>query len=140
MPFDKDWLKRRIKPLANFQGTAHELALAFGLGITLGIIPGTGAIAAAAVAAILRLNLPLMVAGALLTNPITTPFVYVGSFLLGSWLLQAWLPTVGFLRVVLSFLAGNLILALGLGTLGYLAVLGLTTLLRRGRLPRHSVF
>lgn len=125
--------KDRLKAISNFHGTPNELALAFGLGVALGIIPGTGAIAAAAVATIFRLNLPLMVAGALLTNPITTPFVYMGSYLLGSWLIGPWLAAHKVLQAITSIIAGNLILAAGLGLAGYLVVLGLAVLLRRGR-------
>ncbi len=118
-----EWLKGRLKALVNFRGTPHQMGLAFGLGLALGIIPGTGAIAAAATATILRLNLPLMVAGALIANPFTTPFVYTGSYLLGAWLLGDWLPAGRVLKVTLGVITGNLILAAGLGLIGYLVVL-----------------
>lgn len=126
----KEWMRGRFKPLVHFKGTPHQMALAFGLGVTLGVIPGTGAIVAVACAAILRLNLPLMVAGALMTNPITTPFVYMGSYLLGHWLLGDWLPAGTISRILLGTLTGNLILAAGLGTIGYLIALGIASLFR----------
>ena len=131
-----DWLKKRLQVLVNFRGSPHRLALAFGLGVFLGIIPGTGAIAAAAVAALFRLNLPIMVAGSLLTNPVTAPFVYIGSFLLGHWLLGDWLPAGNIRRVLLGTLAGNLIIAVTLGLLGYLLVLGTVIFIRNRRKDR----
>ncbi len=127
----KDWLQRRFKIVIDFKGTPHQLACAFGLGVALGIIPGTGALAAAATASVLRLNLPLMVAGALLTNPVTTPFVYAGSYLLGRRLLGNALPLWPAAKVLLAILIGNLILAIGLGLLGYGMALCFFLLVRR---------
>lgn len=129
----KEWVKGRGKALVDFRGSPHRLALAFGLGVALGILPGTGAIAAAMVAALFRLNLPIMVAGSLLTNPITTPFVYIGSFLIGHWLLGDWLPAGKISRILLSTLTGNLILTLLLGLIGYLVVFAISLALRRRR-------
>lgn len=131
-----DWLQKRLKALVNFRGSPHRLALAFGLGVFLGIIPVTGTIAAAAVAALFRLNLPVMVAGSLLTNPVTAPFVYIGSYLLGHWLLGDWLPAGTIRRILLGTLAGNLVIAVGLGLLGYLLVLGTVIFIRNRRKDR----
>ena len=120
------------------KGTPHRLACAFGLGVFLGVIPGTGAVVAAALAPLLRLNLALMVAGAMLTNPITTPFVYAGSYLLGRWLLGDRLAQ-GFLgQFVLPTVAGNLPLALSLAAMGYLFVWVLTTWRRSRRSGRQG--
>ncbi len=96
------------------------MGLAFGIGIFLGILPGTGAVAAAAVAALLRLNVPVAVAGALLTNPLTVPFIYIGSYLLGSWLLGRWLPAHKIARILVGTAVGNLLLAFGMAIVGYL--------------------
>ncbi len=126
-----------LRRLLDVRGlTPHQLALAFGLGVALGVIPGTGAIASAVVAALFRLNLPIMVAGALVTNPLTTPFVYVGSYLLGHWLLGDWLPAGTIRQVLLGTLAGNLVIAVGLGLLGYLLVLGTVIFIRNRRKAR----
>lgn len=134
----RDKLRGRLKSLVNFKGTPHELALAFGLGVALGIIPATGAIVAAAVATVLRLNLAIMVAGALLTNPITTPLVYSGSFLLGHWLLGDLLPEGAISSILLGTVTGNLVLAAGLGVSGYLVVLGIALGLRRSQTLNSS--
>jgi len=124
-------LKERFKPLFHFRGPPHHLALAFGIGIFLGVFPGTGAVAAAFVATALRLNLPIMVAGALLTNPLTAPFLYIASYALGHWLFGAHLPSNALANVLLSTVAGNLILSACLAVIGYLVAFGLASLRRK---------
>ena len=116
------WVRQRWKSLLHFRESPHRLALAFGLGGFLGIVPGTGAIAAAVCATVLRLNLPVMVAGSLLTNPVTAPFVYIGSYLLGKWVLGERLPSGLVPRILLGTVTGNLILAVLLGVIGYFVV------------------
>ncbi|MBI1952553.1 MAG: DUF2062 domain-containing protein [Candidatus Omnitrophica bacterium] len=128
----KEKLKSRARAVVSFKASPHRLALAFGLGIALGIIPGTGAIVAAGAAAAFKLNLPLMVAGALLTNPLTVPLVYAGSFFLGHWLLGDWLPAGRISSILLGTLTGNLLLAAGMGLAGYLIVFGISSLSKRG--------
>lgn len=110
-----------LKPLWSFQGSPHRLALAFGWGVALGVLPGTGALAAAVCAAIFRLNVPLMMAGALMTNPVTALVLYPISYLLGRWLLGDWLPSGLMAQLAVGTITGNLILAVGLGFVGYLA-------------------
>lgn len=125
-----------------FRGSPHRVALAFALGVALGVIPGTGAIVAAGVATLLRLNLPMMVAGALLTNPVTSPFIYTGSYALGHWLLGDWLPSSRAGRILLGTVAGNVILALAMAGIAYLALWGLVhwirVRVRNRRLSRHA--
>ncbi len=120
-----------MNPLIDFKGSPHKIGLAFGLGIFLGVLPGTGAVAAACVAAALRLNLPIMVAGALLTNPLTAPFVYIASYALGHWLFGARLPANAIANILLSTAAGNLILSACLAVIGYLFAFGLASLSRK---------
>lgn len=130
----KPALKKRFRGLVNFKETPHRLALAFGIGVTLGVIPGTGPVAAGLVAALLRLNLPLMVGGALLTNPLTAPFVYAVSFFLGHWILGEWLPDGKWARLLLGTLTGGPVLAIGMGLVGYLFIFLFTKLIR----TRHA--
>ncbi len=126
-------MKERLRALLNLKGSPHALALAFGLGILIGVIPGTGAAVAAVCAALLRLNLPLMVSGALLTNPVTAPFLYLGSYLLGEWLFGHRLPERGLFRVIVGTVAGNLILAGVFAVLGYCTVFVWVSYWRRHR-------
>lgn len=123
-------MKRFIRSLFRFRGNPHKVALAFALGVALGVIPGTGAIVAAGVATLLRLNLPVMVAGALVTNPVTSPFIYTGSYALGRWLLGDRLPGSRVGRLLLGTLVGNMILAFLMAAAGYLLLWGLVHWLR----------
>ncbi len=128
-----EFLKKRFKPLFDFKGSPHEIGLAFGLGVFLGVFPGTGAVAAAFVATALRLNLPIMVTGALLTNPFTAPFIYLSSYALGHWLLGNQLPAQRVANILLSTAAGNLILSACLAMIGYLVAFGLSARLRKSK-------
>ena len=92
------------------------------MGVFLGILPGTGAVAAAGLAAVFHLNIPLAVAGAMLTNPVTDPLVYAGSFLLGRWLLGDRVVEHKIARILLTTMAGSLIIAAGMALAGYAAV------------------
>lgn len=124
-------MKFRFKDLLKFDGTPHQLALAFGLGVALGIIPGTGALAAALLAAVFRLNLPIVVAGALMTNPLTAPFIYLASYRIGHWLLGDWMPDSWLARLAVGIFTGNPILAVALGLVAYFVVFGAVVVLRK---------
>ena len=131
-------LKYKLKRFSNFADTPHRLGLAFGLGVFLGVIPGTGVIVAVGAATLFRLNLPLMVAGAMLTNPVTAPFVYAGSYFIGRRLLGDHLAQ-GFLgQVLLPIITGNLPLAAFLAAVGYLFVWVFITLRRSRRSSRRK--
>lgn len=135
-------LKKFVRSLFRFRGNPHKVALSFALGVALGVIPGTGAIVAAGASALLRLNLPVMVAGALVTNPLTSPFIYTGSYALGHWLLGDWLPSSRVGRILLGTLVGNMILAFVMAGAGYLILWGLVhwirVRVRNRRLARHA--
>lgn len=136
-------LKRFVRSLFRFRGNPHKVALSFALGVALGVIPGTGALVAAGVATLFRLNLPVMVAGALVTNPITSPFIYTGSYALGHWLLGDWLPSSRVGKILLGTLVGNMVLAFIMAGAAYLILWGLVhwirIRIRNRRLARHAV-
>ena len=131
-------MKRFIVSLFRRNGSPHRVALAFALGVALGVIPGTGALVAAGAAALLRPNLPLMVAGALVTNPLTSPFIYGGSYALGHWLFGDWLPDGRIGKVMLGTVAGNVILALLMAAVSYLLLWPVIHWVRLRRLSRHA--
>lgn len=111
----------KLKRILLFKGEPHFLGLSLGVGIALGILPGTGAIVAGIAAPFLRLNLPLMVSGALLSNPITSPLVYGASYWIGCRLFKiTFLEQFKLAQILLKTLAGNIILALAMGLAGYL--------------------
>ena len=127
-------IHQRLKSLTSFKETPHRLALAFGMGILLGILPGTGVLAAAFCSTVFRLNLPLILAGALMTNPLTVPLVYLPSFFIGQRLLGEWLPAGTVPRLLVGTVTGNLILAVSLAMAGYILCFGAVTFLRARRL------
>ena len=129
--------KQRLSKLVSVSGDPHRLALAFSLGILLGVLPGTGALVAAGVATALQMNVPLAVAGALMINPITAPLVYGASFFLGRWMLGDEVAKHLIVRIGLTTIAGNVVLAFALAVAGYIGVL-LFTLWFRLKKGRHA--
>jgi uncharacterized protein (DUF2062 family) len=114
-------IKEKIKQILVFKGDPHFLGLSLGVGVAIGILPGTGAIVAGIAAPILRLNLPLMVSGALLSNPITSPLVYGASYWIGCRLFHiTFLEQFKWAQIFLTTLAGNIVLALAMGVASYL--------------------
>ena len=114
--------KTLSKLIRGVPDTPSRMAFAFALGVLLGILPGTGAIVAAGVATALRLSIPLAVAGALVTNPLTAPLVYAGSFFLGRWILGDQVAEQLLIRIGLTTLVGNVILAFAMAVAGYFLV------------------
>lgn len=129
--------KRRLSKLVSVSGDPHRLALAFALGILLGVLPGTGAFVAAGVATALQMNVPLAVAGAFVINPLTAPLVYGTSFFLGRWMLGDEVAKHLIVRIGLTTAAGNVILAFAMAVAGYTGVL-LFTLWVRSKKGHHA--
>lgn len=72
--------------------TPRGVAIGLAVGVFFGILVPFGQMFVALLAAaLLRGNLALAVAGTLVTNPLTVPFVYVGAHRVGKWLLT-WTP------------------------------------------------
>ena len=134
----RESLRRFLSSLFRFQGSPHRLALSFAVGVMLGVIPGTGAFVAAGAATLFKLNLPLAVAGALLTNPVTTPLIYGASYAIGRWLLGNWLPDDRLSRIVVGTLTGNLTLSLTLSVISYVILRLFICWVRARRLARHA--
>lgn len=72
-----------------FHLNRHSVSVAFFWGLLIAIIPVPGQMPLAALAALMfRCNLPIAVALAWVSNPITTPFILVLSYQLGAFILQ----------------------------------------------------
>lgn len=128
--------------LFKINDTPQRIALGFGLGVFLGIIPGTGPIAALFLAFILRLNRAATLIGSLLTNTwlsVATFFlsIKVGSVIMklnwqgvrNDWILFLedfrWLNLfkLSVLKIILPVILGYFIVAFCLGLLAYLIIL-----------------
>jgi uncharacterized protein len=72
-----------------FHLNRHSVSVAFFWGLLIAIIPVPGQMPLAALAALMfRCNLPIAVALAWVSNPVTTPFILVLSYQLGAFILQ----------------------------------------------------
>ncbi|MDQ2695419.1 MAG: DUF2062 domain-containing protein [Pseudomonadota bacterium] len=140
---DHQWV-REHKHLQHFGELLHDpnlwhlnrrsVAGAAGLGIFVAFIPvPMQMVLAAAGAILLRVNLPLAVAGVWITNPVTMPPIYYFTYKVGTWLLRApprpfefelslnWLwHEAG--AVLWPLLVGSLSVGLVAGCLAYAAV------------------
>ena len=71
-----------------FHLNRHSVSVAFFVGLFICFLPLPGQIPLAAFAALyLRCNLPIAVALVWISNPLTFPFIFYGTYELGSWML-----------------------------------------------------
>lgn len=129
-----------LKKLFVIDDTPRKIALGLGIGVFLGIMPGTGPIAALVVAAFLRANKASALIGALLTNTWFSLVVLVFSAKIGARILAidwqtiyadwqrafqpfAWknLFQPAFLKIFLAISLGYLVLSLCLAVIVYIA-------------------
>jgi len=128
--------------LFRINDTPQRIAIGFGLGVFLGILPGTGPVASLCLALLFRLNRMAALLGSLLTNTWISfatfiPAVKIGSNVLSlDWqkVYQDWsmflkdfhwvnLFKLGALEIALPVLVGFLIISLISGSLAYIAAL-----------------
>jgi uncharacterized protein (DUF2062 family) len=138
--------------LLGINDSPHRIALGAGLGLFLGVFPGTGAIAAIVGAFILRANKAAALAGALLVNTwinvVTFPLALaVGAFLLrvdpktiaADWSRLTehftWHALAGLLfrDTILVLLVGYVLMGLLLGIAGYVLTYTLIRKVRKDR-------
>jgi len=124
--------------LVKINATPHKVALGFGLGVFAGILPGTGPLAALALAFIFRANRASALLGSLLTNTWLSFVTFIlaiktGSVMLGveweevyrnfiaTFQRNAWLGIfkLSFLKIALPVLLGYSIIAFCCGILAY---------------------
>jgi len=122
--------------------TPSRIAMGFGLGVFLGVLPGTGPIAALTLAILFRLNRASALLGSVLTNTWLNFFTFVFSVKIGArvlsldWhlVMEEWsgflkefrfkkLLQASYLKLVLPVMLGYFIIGLLLGVISYLIIL-----------------
>ena len=156
----KRWVRYQYLKLVRIDDAPGKVAMGMAVGVFLGVFPtfGLGAVLALILAVIFRFNKAAAVIGSFIMNPLTTPFFWSGSAILGAMLvggdwhrtLQAveafskhftfhdfltrdlWRILVGAAKKSLYiYLIGNLIISLLFAVLAYFLTLKLTVAYRR---------
>ena len=83
------WLRRLEPYLADpklWRWSRRGVALGVAIGLFMGfLIPVAQILLAAAVAVVLRANVPIAIASTLVSNPLTVPPIYYAAYHLGAW-------------------------------------------------------
>lgn len=144
------FLKLAYVKLFRINDTPRKIALGFGIGIFLGVLPGTGPIAAVFVALILRVNRASALLGSLLVNTWINIVSFIlaikiGAAVTGSDWNQIYkesytafksfhilhLFKLSLPKIVIPILIGFFIIALCAGIISYIIILILFTKLKR---------
>ena len=145
--------------LFRIHDTPQKIALGVGIGVFLGILPGTGPIAAVFMAFVLRVNRAAALLGSLLTNTwlsIVTFFlsIKVGSSIMGvDWqdVHRNWgqflkdfkvvtLFKLATLKIILPVIIGYFVVSFCLGLIAYLITLTIITRIRHESKSRINIF
>ena len=129
-----------LRKLFIIDDTPQKIALGLGIGVFLGIMPGTGPVAALIIAALVRANKASALIGAVLTNTWFSLVCLVLAAKIGALLMHtnwqeiinrwqqafrpfAWHKLIQpeFLRISLTIAIGYLIISLCLGLVAYIA-------------------
>lgn len=136
------FLKLIYLRLFRINDSPQKIAAGLGLGVFLGILPGTGPIAALFLASIFRFNRASALAGCLITNTWLSLATFllsvkIGAFIFGlSWqqICQNWalflkdfhwanLFKLNFLKNIFPVITGYIVIGLLIGLLAYLVIL-----------------
>ncbi|MBU1869297.1 MAG: DUF2062 domain-containing protein [Candidatus Omnitrophica bacterium] len=136
--------------LFRINDSPQKIALGLGLGVFLGILPGTGPIASLSLAFVFRINRASALLGSLLTNTWLSFVTFILAIKIGSFMLKLnWQETysqyseflksfhwadlfkLSVLKMLFPLLIGYLIISLALGLLAYLAALIILKLKRK---------
>ncbi|MFA5275338.1 MAG: DUF2062 domain-containing protein [Candidatus Omnitrophota bacterium] len=131
------------KKLFKIDDSPQKIALGFGLGVFLGIFPGTGPLAAIFLSLLLRVNRAAALIGSLLTNTWSSLIVLFLALQLGSLTLgikwqdqpRDWgsLFKLSFLNVVLPIAIGYILVGLLFGFFTYLITLIIIKIAKKER-------
>ena len=138
--------------LFRINDTPRKIALGFGLGVFLGILPGTGPLAALCCAFLFRINRAAAFLGSLLTNTWLSIVTFVLSVKVGAFVMnldwqkvyQGWIALLkdfhwgnlfklGTLEIALPVLVGYFIISLCAGILGYIISLIVVIQIRKAK-------
>jgi len=138
------FLKLIYLKLFRIHDTPQKIALGVGIGVFLGIIPGTGPIAAVFMAFLLRANRAAALLGSLLTNTWLSIVTFLLSIKIGSGIMRLnwqdvqrnWVQFLkGFkvitlfkldtLKIILPMIIGYLVIGFCLGLIAYLVTLSI---------------
>jgi len=127
-------LRERVSALLHLDDPPWRVALALAVGVFISFTPFLGfqTLLALLVAAVARLNAPVVVTGTWLNLPWFMPFVYAGALKLGAWLLR---DLRGFADWSLALLIGTTLLGFVAAVITYLVAFGL---MRRRWRRRHQ--
>ena len=120
-----EFLRSVYLKLFKIDDSPQKVALGFGLGVFLGIFPGTGPFASLILAFLLRINRAAAVIGCLITNAWISVLAFVlaiqaGAMIFGlDWKTMKSTP----LKFVLPISAGYVLIGLIFGSISYLATL-----------------
>ena len=136
------WWRFFYLKLFRINDSPQRIAIGFGLGVFLGVLPGTGPIAAFFVSVLLRVNRVSAVLGSLLTNTWISLVAFMAAIRVGAFVVRAdwqnvraaylqvikdfhWagLFKVSVLKVLAPIVVGYFVVALCFAVLAYLLVL-----------------
>ena len=149
----KQFFRKIFEQLVTINDSPQKIAVGFGLGVFLGILPGTGPVAAVALSFLLRVNRAAAFAGSLLTNTWLSVVCFLLAIKLGAqltgveWIelretyLTLWhdfhfsqLMDVTFWKIMKPLLVGFSVCGLLAGIFAYLLALFVLMIYRR----KHS--
>ena len=136
------FLKYLYLKLFRIHDTPQRIALGLGVGVFMGLIPGTGPIAAVVIAIVLRVNRASALLGSILTNTWLSILTFFLSIKIGSAIIRVdwheahrgWMEflkdfrftsffKLATLKVIMPVLTGYIIVGLCLGSIAYLTAL-----------------
>ena len=152
------FLKLIYIKLFRIHDTPQRIALGVGIGVFLGIIPGTGPIAAVFMAFVLRINRAAALLGSLLTNTWLSILTFFLSIKIGASIMRAdgqdvqrnWVQflkdfkiitlfKLTILKIILPVIIGYLVIGFCLGLIAYLVTLFIITQIKHENKNRVNI-
>ena len=128
----KSWAKGLYERLVRMDDSPQRVALGFGVGVFLGLLPGTGPLAALAVAFVFRLNKAAALLGSVLTNTWLSFVTFALALKIGSALLGVnWSGDASLVNVLKPLLVGYAVVGFGCALVAYLMALWVLTRRRK---------